>query len=473
MNARKPRFKISIAGKNVTDDLTKYVSDIAYTDRTKGQSDEVSITLNNSDGRFVADWMPETNDKLDVSIGFDDDLIDCGTFTIDTVEAQGPPSTVTIKALAAGTNSPLRTIRTVPHDGKTIKEIAQSIADTHGFTLNDGTQWTTVEKADWKKEREALTTAAAKLDAAIANAKQITEPAFFNATVRTAFEQYPIMIATTESLVAKGQAKAGTGLRQIIDTWAAAWRSRYFPTIKQAVIHGQNLSNQLKNVSASLIDIDRTTTRSKLDIKTSWESQDNETDLAYLERLAKKYGILFSVRGTVMTFTSIYDVEAAPSIDAIYSKEVAPGWRFSKSKVSQVTAAEVVWHNPETGEEVKSRFIEAAPPPSTGPGIYQTFLVDPNYGTGEILKIQERVETQAQADQVAKAAIHSRASKQFEGEITIEGRRIFAGCNVDLIESDGIVIFGNFAGKWAVTESAHRLDVSGGWVVSLKIKRGR
>lgn len=464
MEVRRPKFSISIAGKNVTADLEKYVSSVTYTDRVAGQSDEIEITLINIDGRFSDQWQPTTNDKIDLSIGYDDDLTDCGTFTIDTVESSGPPSVVAVKALAAGTNSPLRTKKTVAHEGKTIREIAQATADAHGFTINDGTSFSHRELVDWKPEREALTNGAAVIRSVIAMFTQPTAPLGFGAAIAAANQQYPIAIQTAASLTAKGRPTDGTEIRQTADLWHLAWQNKYFPDAKKSAQIATTFANRLTAIAATLTDVDKTVTRSKFDIKTSWEAQTNETDLHYLERIARKYGILFSVRGTVITFTSIYDVEATTPAATIESASLK-SYRFAQTTVQQFASASVSWHDPDTGEATASSFLRNA----------DGTFAESTAADGEVLKIRQRVENKAQADEVAKAAIHARSTREFEGDITIEGSAtLCAGCNIDLVESTGLFVLGKFAGLWAIVESRHSIDASGGgYSTDLKIKRGK
>ena len=467
----RPAYKIEINGKDATTELTAYVESVGYTDRVAGQSDEAEFTVNNADGRFTGenpaqDWRFAKGDKVDISLGYGDDLTFCGTFTVDQVEAHYNPSqTVTVKALAAGINSPLRTRKTVAHDGKSLRQIADAVASQHGFTIDDGTSFTTREQANWKAEREALTTAAAAINKVLALLNLQNEPIQFAGAVTNVLAQYTPIIECSERLAVKGRADYAATLRAEATLWYTAWRNKYFPSAKKVIHQARAASASMSSYAASLVDVDRTTTRSKLDITTTWHMQDNETDLEYMGRLSKANGILFSVRGNVMVFTSIYDVEAAPSY-AILTKPSIMSARFTDKQTKTYAGAEVEWHDPETAEPIRSRYVMQEPPPSALPGSYQLFQSVNEFGTGEVLKVKERVETQAQADEVAKAAIHNSVSHQFEGEITVTGSPTYcAGINVE------IQGFGFWDGKWAVTESRH--TIAPDYTTILKIKRGK
>ena len=79
----KPTVTLLYNGKDCTKDFSKYLSSLTFTDFEDEQSDELNITLNDSDGYFSSLWYPDKGDKLTCSIEFDGTEFDCGTLTID------------------------------------------------------------------------------------------------------------------------------------------------------------------------------------------------------------------------------------------------------------------------------------------------------------------------------------------------------------------------------------------------------
>lgn len=132
---RKPTYRIVYNGRNITADLTDSLKSISYSDKVASKSDSISIVVDDSDGRWRKDWTPEKGDTVDLSIGYVDALFPCGIFTVDQIVLSGPPHTVSIDALAAPMTAKLRTKRSYAHEGKTLMEIATSIAAEHGFTV--------------------------------------------------------------------------------------------------------------------------------------------------------------------------------------------------------------------------------------------------------------------------------------------------------------------------------------------------
>lgn len=135
MNVRKPIFKIVYAGKDITSDISSSLLSVTYTDHAEGESDEVEVAIEDSEGLWRGDWYPTKGEKLTLSIGYDNQLMPCGTFEVDEIELSGPPDTLTIRALAAPIKGALRTKNSSAHENKTLREIASTIAQKNGLTV--------------------------------------------------------------------------------------------------------------------------------------------------------------------------------------------------------------------------------------------------------------------------------------------------------------------------------------------------
>ncbi|HIF6163817.1 TPA: phage late control D family protein [Vibrio parahaemolyticus] len=104
----KPFAIVKWAGKEISQELSDYVSALTYTDvldSKKVGTDTVSMTLVNHDGRFYDAWFPEKGDTLECGIGwFDDDgkrnAWMWGKFTIDEIRFSLNPDKVSVGANA-------------------------------------------------------------------------------------------------------------------------------------------------------------------------------------------------------------------------------------------------------------------------------------------------------------------------------------------------------------------------------------
>jgi phage protein D len=132
---RSPKIEMIYAGKDITQDVTPYLVQFNYTDHVQGKTDEISFTFEDTDKLWRNSWRPSKKDVVEVSIGYNDLMVSCGTFEVDQIDFAGPPDQLTMRGMAAGISKAVRTRLSSVHEKKTLKQIAQTIADKHGLTL--------------------------------------------------------------------------------------------------------------------------------------------------------------------------------------------------------------------------------------------------------------------------------------------------------------------------------------------------
>ena len=131
-----PTYKLIYEKKDITKDVARFVTNIEYTDFEHGQSDEISITFEDSENLWHTSWIPTKGDVLTLDIGYETQkLLNCGKFEIDELEYETPPDIVTVKALATSIKKALRQKNSIAYENKTLKQIAAEIAKKHGLTL--------------------------------------------------------------------------------------------------------------------------------------------------------------------------------------------------------------------------------------------------------------------------------------------------------------------------------------------------
>ena len=131
--------EISIAGKNVTGDVSRYLSKITYTDKEEEESDDVSLTFEDTAAVWQSSWYPDQGDTLQVKLGMPGNLLDCGLFEIDEIELELAPDTLTVKAVAAAITQSLRTRNSKAFEKQSLRKIAQYFADKHQLKLTGNT----------------------------------------------------------------------------------------------------------------------------------------------------------------------------------------------------------------------------------------------------------------------------------------------------------------------------------------------
>lgn len=135
--APKPFFKVLYDGKNITEDISKHLLSLSYTDKTEGESDELEIQLEDVDRLWQNEWYPQKGSTLKAEIGTAGGaVLSCGSFMIDEIEFTAPPDIVCIKALAAGIHSGVRTKKSYAHENKTLSEVIRTVAANSGFQVS-------------------------------------------------------------------------------------------------------------------------------------------------------------------------------------------------------------------------------------------------------------------------------------------------------------------------------------------------
>ena len=125
----KPDFTLSYENKDITGDIAPYLISFVYTDYLEGQSDELHVEFEDTDGRWLRGWYPEQGDALALSLGDQfTGLVALGSFEIAEIEYNHPPSTVSMKALSAGISKASRTLKGRAYENTTLAEIVRQVA---------------------------------------------------------------------------------------------------------------------------------------------------------------------------------------------------------------------------------------------------------------------------------------------------------------------------------------------------------
>ena len=133
---RQPVWALTYETKNITAAIAPHVLQVTYTDNLSGASDELEINLEDSSHRWKNAWAPAKGDRISLQFGYaGEPLLQCGDFQIDEIEYNGPPDTVSIRCLAAGVTPALRTRNSKAYEGRTLKGIAQEVANRHNLEL--------------------------------------------------------------------------------------------------------------------------------------------------------------------------------------------------------------------------------------------------------------------------------------------------------------------------------------------------
>lgn len=214
-------------------------------------------------------------------------------------------------------------------------------------------------------------------------------------------------------------------------------------------------SQTLKQIAQSIAGKNGLTVEGTIEnIKIARVTQNRETDLGFLRRIAAEYGYLFSVRGTKLVFTSLFDIEKGKAVRELDRSELQ-SYSLTDKTSQTFKSAKVAYHNP-----VDNKVVEGEENKATNADGKEVDIA-----TGDTLEIRTKAENQQQAEKKAKAALYRHNSKQQEGSFVIEGDPVMlAGNNFELTG------MGTLSGKYHIETSRHTISASG-YTTSLDVKR--
>lgn len=330
------KIKLLYDSQDISEDISKSVISINYTDHIKGKSDEIEIILEDTNGLYSNDWYPNKGSKLTLSIND----VECGVFSIDEININVNPDTVTWRGISTHITSKLRTKNSKAFEGKSLLKIAQEIANNHDLTVDDGSKTITIERPNIDDEQAKLKVLAS-FSLKISAEKNKT--LFYQEISAMLIQLSPIIT----SLKRKGYEKESEQLQIAVSVLHANMTSE----------NTSRLSMFISKIRTELYREPTTITKKlgtdihKIIIERS--TQNNETDLAYLSRISSDYGLAFNIKPPYMVFYSIKHLEAAPGVLTL-DKATLTSFSFTDKTEGTYSNAKISYHNPYTGEVVKN-----------------------------------------------------------------------------------------------------------------------
>ncbi len=145
--ARRTAVQVIFDGVDITESITPYLLSLTYTDSEEDESDSLQIQLQDRGGLWLESWLNQAVEasaasKLSMSAtitpenwGNSGGSLPTGSFELDSVEAQGPPSTVSIKGSSLAYGSSIRqTKKTKAWKKYSLSGIANEIAGNAGMS---------------------------------------------------------------------------------------------------------------------------------------------------------------------------------------------------------------------------------------------------------------------------------------------------------------------------------------------------
>ena len=143
MDPRKATASVSYNGKRIDTKLAEYLQSFSYTDVASGESDSLSLNINDRDRKWIKSWFPSKGDTMAATIIMknwskegDTQKLSCGSFVIDDFSFSGTPVKLKLEALALPADSSFKeTQRTKTYEKTTLENIGQEVAKRAGIKL--------------------------------------------------------------------------------------------------------------------------------------------------------------------------------------------------------------------------------------------------------------------------------------------------------------------------------------------------
>ena len=139
--ARRTSVKVIFDGADISKDLEAYLLSIAYDDSDEDDSDSLTIKVQDREEIWACKWLAamwEAGKGMSIQAVIasrnrnsdgGDSVLECGSFELDSVTSQGPPSTITIKGTSVPYNNTLQqTQQSKSWESYDLRNIAGEIA---------------------------------------------------------------------------------------------------------------------------------------------------------------------------------------------------------------------------------------------------------------------------------------------------------------------------------------------------------
>lgn len=132
MQVQTPTFELFYGKKQITHDIKPHLLSLTYTDHLSDQSDELQVSFEDIERKWINAWFPTQGDELKPQLGYvGSPLVSLGAFEIDEIEWRFDArsgSVVTLRALSTGITRANRTLKPKAYENTTLAEIVRKVA---------------------------------------------------------------------------------------------------------------------------------------------------------------------------------------------------------------------------------------------------------------------------------------------------------------------------------------------------------
>lgn len=434
--ARRVAVSIKINGADISEDMSRYLESVSYTDEQDGKTDDLSLTIDDREGVWLKSWLdPAVSTK---NVGSSGAGSGSGGFSV------GDP--VKVKSGAKDYNGGSLQAWIYSYEGFTVIEVGALNPDRIVFGIN-GVITAAVHASDLEKSGagkasgvggNAGTSSANGLQGA-SLAVSLIQKDWESAGERRVLDCGVFTIDTikasgppTKISIKATSLPGGSSVR-------AVKKNRSWENIRLSAIASQMAAEGgLKSFFSG-----------EYDPVYSRREQSNESDISFLQRLCTNAGMSLKVTAGALVIFDEDEYEKKPAIRT-FSPESGNVLSYSFSDGSSdraYSSCHVSW------TDTSGKTIEYTYTPRKD-----------NPGTGEVLEINERVDSREEARKLAIKRLKAKNKDRFSASLKIIGDAgIAAGATVTVSG------WGAFDGKYMIKTAAH--SVGSGYTTDLTLRK--
>lgn len=178
------------------------------------------------------------------------------------------------------------------------------------------------------------------------------------------------------------------------------------------------------------------------------KEQVKKTDLVFLQELCKSAGISLKVTSNTVVLFDAAEYEQKPPVYTVrYGESDIIRYSFGTSYTDTAySSCHVVYEDPQTGNKIEGEYKQ------------------PGAGSGQVLEVNERVTSAAEAKELAKKRLRQKNKGEIKADFTLVG-------NVGLVAGLTVQVegYGLFDGKYIIESATH--NPTGGYTVGLKLRQ--
>lgn len=426
--ARRTYVKLTFKDTDISKDLSKYLLSLSFTDKEEDETDDISISLDDREGKWIKDWLntnkagsKTTKTTSEVKAG---NIVQFkgGPVYISSTAAEPTVTRGASKCKCTIANSNAHPYHLISQDGKKVYGWVNA-SDVEGDTVTTTTTTKATEKRAFKGTR---------IHAMVVQKNPYTDGKD---------KVLDCGVFEIDSVNYTGPPQKLT-----IKATSIPYKSK----LRQTLYNRTWENTTLKNMGAKIAK--RSSMKfmylSNSNPVYKRKEQINMTDIAFLQKMCKNAGISLKVTSNTIVLFDAADYEKKTEIKKIKAgKGNILSYSFStKTADTAYSACHVKYTDPNTKKTIE-----------------YTYKPDNANSDGQTLEVTQKVSSVDEAKELARKSLRAKNKGETTAEFTLVG-------DVDYVAGATVRVYGygEFNGKYIIEQATH--NITGGYKVNIKLR---